>query len=583
MLAFELGGALAIEQRERELLAARAGTAGGLVEDLQGLVLDRARDATGVGQVAPLAGILERHRRWRLGVVFDRVDDNGRDRERGGNDHGGFAPGGDQERRSGERERRGDQVHGREGVLNGDHEHVVEPLREPLVDRSVVGELGAPSLDGLVERGARAVDVDVVEQRWRQLELLQRLDLGVEDQRRALQDRLLGRALELGGRDRREDRQHDDDADVAGDQAARRLGDVVLGQQLAAERGQREPHPGAGQDLRDDRPGDRRRGQERERRRPAGQQDGAGQRAGASGAGDRGRGERGDGQHAHAERRPQRRDGEPGHELDHEQEEHGGEGGGGERERGQRAHRHVAGPQGRPWRRRVDDTGRLTRPRRLTRPGRLTRPHRLTRRRRSPARPQPSARRGRSRPRLARRLRDITPRPSRRDRPRRHTRDRRREGQWDLHEEDRAPVEGLGQGPADRRAGGRADERRAEPEPAPRSCRARVEHVECRQQPDRPADRLHGAQREQHAERIRKAAAQRTGREQRHPPGARAARLQPRGERQGEREHERVDADDRGHAGDRRVHLHQDRRQGERDDRRVRECQRRRKRDERAS
>jgi len=53
------------------------------------------------------------------------------------------------------------------------------------------------------------------------------------------------------------------------DQVPGGLRDVAL----VAERGQREPHPAAGQDLRDERPRDRGLGQERERSRPAGDQE----------------------------------------------------------------------------------------------------------------------------------------------------------------------------------------------------------------------------------------------------------------------------------------------------------------------
>src|SRR3954469_7310408 len=75
-------------------------------------------------------------------------------------------------------------------------------------------------------------------------------------------------------------------------------------------------------------------------------------------------------------------------------------------------------------------------------------------------------------------------------------------------------------------------------------------------------------------------------REPQHPPrprrGGPVPAPQPLRRQDRRRQHERVYADDRGHAGDRRVHLRQDRRQRERDDRCVRERQRGRDRDERA-
>ncbi len=122
-----------------------------------------------------------------------------------------------------ERERGGDQVGDRKASRTAADDDVVEPLAEPVVDGGVVGEVGAAGVDRLGEAGARAVDVDVVEQAGCELELLQRVDLRVEHERRALQDRLVGGGGEPRGGDRREDREHEHDPDVAGDERARRL------------------------------------------------------------------------------------------------------------------------------------------------------------------------------------------------------------------------------------------------------------------------------------------------------------------------------------------------------------------------
>ena len=163
----------------------------------------------------------------------------------------------------------------------------------------------------------------------------------------------------------------------------------------------------------------------------------------------------------------------------------------------------------------------------------------------------------------------------------RRERDERR-GERDrcLDGEDRAPVEQLGQHAADRRPRGGADERGGQPQPPPGARLARVQHRVRGQQRGGGARRLQRPEHQQHPQRRRDRAADRRGREHEQPDraGAHPARGQDR-----HREHERVDGDDRRHAGDRRVELDQQRRQRERHDRGVGQCQRRRDRDERAS
>ncbi len=93
------------------------------------------------------------------------------------------------------------------------------------------------------------------------------------------------------------------------------------------------------------------------------------------------------------------------------------------------------------------------------------------------------------------------------------------------------------------------DQRRAEPEAAAGARLARVEHVEGREQRRGAADGLQRAEDEQHAERAGEAAAERgRPRTARSPTTPARTGAQPRGRQDAEREHERVDADDRGDA-----------------------------------
>ena len=124
--------------------------------------------------------------------------------------------------------------------------------------------------------------------------------------------------------------------------------------------------------------------------------------------------------------------------------------------------------------------------------------------------------------------------------------ERRGRGDRGLDDEDRAPVEDLGQRAADRRTGGGAGERRAQPQPAAGVRLARVEQREGGEQRGGAAHGLQRAEDEQDPERPGEAAPERGRREQREAPEARAVRAQPRGREDAQREHERVDADDRG-------------------------------------
>ncbi len=154
------------------------------------------------------------------------------------------------------------------------------------------------------------------------------------------------------------------------------------------------------------------------------------------------------------------------------------------------------------------------------------------------------------------------------DRARRQRRGRRQRDRR-LGDEDRAPVEQLRQDAAERGAGGGAGNRGPDPEPT--AGPAPVEGVEGRGQQRRGADRLERTHDQQQLERVRARAADRRGREQKRAGSPGGAVVQRGGQRQRERQHERVDGDHCRDALDGRVEFEQQLRQRERDDRRVRE------------
>jgi hypothetical protein len=141
--------------------------------------------------------------------------------------------------------------------------------------------------------------------------------------------------------------------------------------------------------------------------------------------------------------------------------------------------------------------------------------------------------------------------------------DRAGEGDRDLGEEDRPPVEGLGEGAAERRADRDPEDRGGDPEPPPASRGAAVQQLEGGDQGAGASDRLHRAQRQQQPERVREPTGERREREQRDPGGADPGRAdpaaEPRGGEQCEREDRGVDAEDQSHPLDGRVELDQDR------------------------
>ena len=153
--------------------------------------------------------------------------------------------------------------------------------------------------------------------------------------------------------------------------------------------------------------------------------------------------------------------------------------------------------------------------------------------------------------------------------------DRARRRHRHLEDEDRAPVEGLGQRAAGRRPERGGEDRRAQPQPAPRAGAA--EQVEDRGQPGRGADRLRAARDEQAGEVVGARARGAGHREEREAAGADRAHREGRGrplERdERDREHDGVDADDGGDALDRGVELAQDVGQRQRHDRRVGQAQ----------
>ena len=144
---------------------------------------------------------------------------------------------------------------------------------------------------------------------------------------------------------------------------------------------------------------------------------------------------------------------------------------------------------------------------------------------------------------------------------------RRGERDRDLGEEDRPPVEGLGQRSAKRGPGGEAEDRHRRPGAAART--AGVDQREGADQQRRAAERLRAAHDEQRVDRVGQAAAGRRQREQRRAAQRQRARGQPCDERQRHGQRARVDAEHRGGLLDRRIELGDDRRQRERDDRSV--------------
>ena len=97
-------------------------------------------------------------------------------------------------------------------------------------------------------------------------------------------------------------------------------------------------------------------------------------------------------------------------------------------------------------------------------------------------------------------------------------------GQHDrrLGEEDRPPVEGLGERAADRRADGDPEDRRGDPHPPAGARPTRIEELEGGDQPSGPTERLDAAQDQQEAERVGDPTAER-GRD-RTEPGRRRRR-----------------------------------------------------------
>ena len=120
---------------------------------------------------------------------------------------------------------------------------------------------------------------------------------------------------------------------------------VALGQEAAGQRPERQAHPEARRDLRQDDPGDRRAGHEGEHEDPGADEQAACRRPGAIRAADPRAGERGDGQHRHGHRGGERLQRPARDQHQDEQEEHAGERRGDERERGR-------GQHGQPRRRR---------------------------------------------------------------------------------------------------------------------------------------------------------------------------------------------------------------------------------------
>ena len=170
---------------------------------------------------------------------------------------------------------------GPERSADGRGHDVVEGVAEAVEPGGLARiEVGASLGDRLVQRAAGVIGAEPAEQVGGDRDLVLRRQPRVEDRRSALQSRRVDGRGEVGRDQWRERCQGDRDPRVANGEQP---GDVMagaLGHQLAREGRESHPHPGAGEDLRDDGPPRRGGGEQRQAADPTGHQEAAGDRAG---------------------------------------------------------------------------------------------------------------------------------------------------------------------------------------------------------------------------------------------------------------------------------------------------------------
>ena len=210
-------------------------------------------------------------------------------------------------------------------------------------------EPGLRLVDLLMQLAAGIVGVEAPEEVRRDLDLLLRRQVRVEHGGRALLAGRVDRRGQGGGDQRREGGERERDAGVANREQPRRVLPGSLRQKLAREGGQRQAHPGAGEQLRHDGQPCRGAREQGEAADPARDQQAARHRPDLRVAGQPRGNDRGDRQHAHREGRRQRLDAPARDEQEHDEEDHRGQR---RREQRQGDRRDATGTERRPRRRR---------------------------------------------------------------------------------------------------------------------------------------------------------------------------------------------------------------------------------------
>src|SRR3954471_11770681 len=260
VLLLELVLEAVVEEREQELLPARMELTGRPVERRERLVLEESRDATGVGEVAVLARVADRHRLLTLGREDDPVRPDGCDRRdrcsgdrRTGKRSAQRAAEQDQGRQ--ERERGGDDERAAKRIADGSRDDVVQSIAESVELGEIAGvDVGASALDRILQLTAWIVRVEAAEEIGCDRDLVLRRQLGIEHGSGSLLARRVDRGGEIRRDQGRQCRERDHDAGAADREQACHVVTSALGHQLAGERGKRGAHSGARQDLRDHRP-----------------------------------------------------------------------------------------------------------------------------------------------------------------------------------------------------------------------------------------------------------------------------------------------------------------------------------------
>src|SRR3954447_17350126 len=151
MLLLELLLQAVVEERQEQLLAARVEAAGSAIQGGEGLVLEEPGDPAGVGEVAVLARIPDRHGLLPLGGEGDAVAGESSDRGHRGRRHDRpgqrRAEGAREQEQGGEqRESGSDDERGAERVADGTGDDVVEAVPQLAELGALVGVEVGPGL-----------------------------------------------------------------------------------------------------------------------------------------------------------------------------------------------------------------------------------------------------------------------------------------------------------------------------------------------------------------------------------------------------------------------------------------------------